>query len=669
MKYKTLLMGALFASSLMGISYIDCDEAYATEIVTATPNTSIEQQYNFCPKFIPGKTKLETFGTSFEKVTAENLAGKTENAYVLVNMPDSLNGKIGANYINVGTYNGKQVDLNIRFNSWERYRKGDYGVRFDLDRIGVSSTNIFLDQTWTLIDHETGKPLDIEGFYLTFGDIDGDQYVQLDTKNVNKIYKDKSCYLEFLDESGDIKMVPPRREASEDDDKKSMATVTMNGNQMNFAWGKDLDRIPVSPDYEFDYSKKPNLIVATGDYLWVTGERPVKIDPAKVIKITTDSDETDVVKNTLKTDENGYYYEISHYVPDELKEFYYQNYMIEDDILDELDIKNVEIMNDSGQTVTSLFDIQHKNNHLVVTAKKESLANPNFYHHTYTVKVNVNIKEGADLESYRKGDYYVLPNTATVTVNDKKEISNIVETLVPKKPEGHFDLVSDEGEKVPGAEITVTDKTTGESFDWPDSGNLNDLPLEEDHDYVVSVDVPSGWEKPKDVEFTVDNNHITTSNGEIIEDNTIILETKRDKKQPPVIDTSNSQSEKSESSSEEDSSSTVTTETITETTSSKEDTVDSSDTTSSSEKVVNTPQESTATKEEVVKKVPVYLGRDQDNNDDNNQGSGKGSGNGQGVGLPQTGNEENKAMAGAGAMLVGLGSLFGLSMFRRRKEN
>ena len=212
------------------------------------------------------------------------------------------------------------------------------------------------------------------------------------------------------------------------------------------------------------------------------------------------------------------------------------------------------------------------------------------------------------------------------TTPEKPEVPN--KPIIPNEPSypGYVDVVTDESETVPGTTITVTDKETGEKFEWPDSGNLNELPLVPGHDYVVSVDVPEGFEKTSDVIFKVDENgKMFYEDGTPISNNALIIKVTPKSQNIPLKSNPNTiiSLPKMESVKVERN---------------QKDT---------------TPLTPTANKVKASNLVDEQLV----------------ASNNKEASLPQTGNEENKAMAGAGAMLVGLGSLFGLSMFRRRKEN
>ena len=88
-------------------------------------------------------------------------------------------GKFGIIYTNVGTYEGKQLDLKITINNWDKYSKKNASISYVLNTIGHLQGGFnWVDQTWQYVDHETGKPAHISGSYMTFNDLDGLQYIQ-----------------------------------------------------------------------------------------------------------------------------------------------------------------------------------------------------------------------------------------------------------------------------------------------------------------------------------------------------------------------------------------------------------------------------------------------------------------------------------------------------------
>lgn len=103
----------------------------------------------------------------------------------------------------------------------------------------------------------------------------------------------------------------------------------------------------------------------------------------------------------------------------------------------------VKIMNDLEENVTEWFDININGNTLTATLKDE-YNNESFYGRSYKFIITAGIKKDANLEKYKKGNYYVIPNKASIIydknienqtneVTVKIEVPKEVPKVVPKK--------------------------------------------------------------------------------------------------------------------------------------------------------------------------------------------------------------------------------------------
>ena len=100
---------------------------------------------------------------------------------------------------------------------------------------------------------------------------------------------------------------------------------------------------------------------------------------------------------------------------------YYDSFEFRDKFENVLDInKNIVIKNEAGIAVTSWFDVSVNDNVVTAILKKEN-NNSNFYGHTYTFEVNAKVKENADLQPYKAGSQYIIPNEASFIYDGKVE--------------------------------------------------------------------------------------------------------------------------------------------------------------------------------------------------------------------------------------------------------
>lgn len=102
--------------------------------------------------------------------------------------------------------------------------------------------------------------------------------------------------------------------------------------------------------------------------------KPVRTAPMIPTKTVTDSDETNVDKNTLEGLGEVYSYTITHKVPDEMKEFYYSNYEMQDELIPELErVSDVKVTDEAGKDVTNKFEAKHEGNLVRMVAKADVL--------------------------------------------------------------------------------------------------------------------------------------------------------------------------------------------------------------------------------------------------------------------------------------------------------
>ena len=91
-------------------------------------------------------------------------------------------------------------------------------------------------------------------------------------------------------------------------------------------------------------------------YFGYSAKKVLPTAPLIPTKTVTDSDETNVEKNTLTSLGEVYNYTITHKVPDEIADFYYSNYEMQDELIPELErVSDVTVTDESGNDVTNKF--------------------------------------------------------------------------------------------------------------------------------------------------------------------------------------------------------------------------------------------------------------------------------------------------------------------------
>lgn len=174
-------------------------------------------------------------------------------------------------------------------------------------------------------------------------------------------------------------------------------------------------------------SKKTNKTTTVVDL-------PPKGEYENPSKKVTDVDGKDVVSNEVKNG-SSFTYNIYHKIPQEHQIWYYDDYMVKDDIHKALDIQSVKVYDSSNKDVTNRFDISHKDNHVQVKAKKSALDTASFYNTTYRVAVNTKvIDSSALLEFAGDKNTFKIDNKAYVTLNGSTKPTGDVTTnvVIPK---------------------------------------------------------------------------------------------------------------------------------------------------------------------------------------------------------------------------------------------
>ncbi|MDO4648676.1 MAG: isopeptide-forming domain-containing fimbrial protein [Eubacteriales bacterium] len=426
------------------------------QLPAVDPNTFEGQDgsYSFRPKWYTNYTTSETFGGS-PFVNGENTVIPLTSA--------GLKGQIGAIYRRVGQYNGREVDLILRVKDWEEYSlNGDPELGFFLVSsrlIGVSIANLKnITVDMQFLDHETQKPMTVKG-YATFSDIDIAQTLSI-LSDVDQVYVSNDCVL-YKDPDRlaftspfEIQRVGNR---INDSVTANWVQANYNSNHLLFRFGNSFEQ------YRFTYQ---NLPVSTGNYyVWKKDysgnaqdysvmnssgsvvqnwqglyfKRLGMVSLAPIIKQVSDFDEILVTENTLSERDESYVYTLSHTVPGENSQFYYNSYTVRDVIPEDLTVEedSFQVFTDGNRNVTERFRFHVSGQELTISGKEAWLSKESFYDNTYHFEFHVKIKDTLDLRPY-EGSIWRVRNTASVSITRRgrteEQESNPVLTNLPVDP-------------------------------------------------------------------------------------------------------------------------------------------------------------------------------------------------------------------------------------------
>lgn len=415
---------------LMSLTILTKPVEAADKVQIVDKDTTISAKYKFIAQFNKSKTKVIPFGLEASKIMSES--GKTPYLSFNPKNNNSLKGKFGVIYENVGRYEDKEIDLKITVLDWKRFGNNDSGkISFQLNNIGENNqAYYYVDQKWEFYESGTDNKVSVSG-YMTINDIDSLQGVRFSeetSKGIKNILVEESAenFLSFSNTNGELAIYDDNYVLTDTNDPKAMATILYEDlDTLRFKWERNFDRSTNNPDKVFD----PNI--SDGEYFGYIAKKPAKtelIDPIKTIEVNgEESQELDISKDKTFT------FNLYHQVTDEWSNFYYNDYLINDKIDNRLSIESIRVENEEGKDVTSYFDNQTQGNNVKLAAKLEILQKSYFYNNNYKVIVNVKVKELDSLLKDVHNGKVTFDNVFTVTSGNTSKHSNKVRGILHQR--------------------------------------------------------------------------------------------------------------------------------------------------------------------------------------------------------------------------------------------
>lgn len=422
----------------------------APGVVIPGENETINSKYSFIAAFNDTKTVATPFGEANWRELSDDGSLK-EQGYSskvavfnprAVTDPDALKGTIGMGYSNVGTYEGKEIDLKVTLLEWsDPISNLLYGnIMFGLDMIAMNTQAYRNVKTaWTFYESGTDTKIKISG-YMTFNDMDAAQELVFDQETTNKIagiyinadtneisFEDRDGEYAFFDEIGDL--VDP------DNQDRMFTFLYDEADTLVFSWGRRTAN-GVSDTTMDD--------VIVGDFFGYIAKKPARTETIPPVKKNSDTDEELVDHNHIENEKEQWLYTISHKVPDEYEKHYYSSYEFKDTLLPELEVVegSLQITNELEEDASDFFEvITFEGNAVHYQATPRALVDANFYNHEYFTSFSAGVIEGADLTPYTKDGVILLENTAQVTINgtDTKDSNTTITEIATEEPEEPID--------------------------------------------------------------------------------------------------------------------------------------------------------------------------------------------------------------------------------------
>ncbi|EGO2713088.1 isopeptide-forming domain-containing fimbrial protein [Enterococcus faecalis] len=496
----------------------------STSSILDAPNASLvteddeaSAKYSFIAKFIQGVTTVETSGKGWTDNVPVNMPPQKWDGKVGLDVTKVGKGEAWIRYNNVGTADdGTPIDLKITIQDWEQYKNAQNMVSNNI----VAFNNVsaiatyqggfsWVKQTWTYLEHGTDKEKPVSGYY-SWIDVDNLQGMTIGKEtyeSIDKLYvPTKDTIIKYKEEKDGGKTFYDSDDIPLDDgdDRGDFTFLYKNQASFDFTYSEDFAQREKNTGQPLP-EKNNNQY----SYFGYSAKKPVRTAPMIPTKTVTDSDETNVDKNTLEGLGEVYIYTVAHKVPDEKEEFYYSNYEMQDELMPELElVSDVEVTDETGKDVTNKYEPKHEGNLVRMVAKADVLKTADFYNHEYKFNFKTKIREGASLDKYLVEGKLQIPNKAKIIQNNKEVPTDETQTTVkPKDPSIAKKIL--EGDK----EVDLTSAKVGDVVTFkldvqvPNTKDMTSLVIQDDLEDVLEAN--------KEVKVTLSDGTDITDQGKI----------------------------------------------------------------------------------------------------------------------------------------------------------
>ncbi|MDU5333421.1 LPXTG cell wall anchor domain-containing protein [Enterococcus sp.] len=241
----------------------------------------IPAEYNFMPNFDHLEDIVVTSAGSYQDRTnyfAFDLSQETPNSITVV-------------YKNVGTYNGKVIDMKVTVKEWTAFSGSLYNQLRIHKKNGITMSGISdVRLNYSFLDNLTASAVNVSGFF-NFTDIDLLQSIDLfDHNNVQNFYVTQGNQLYFKTHNGYTKVGEINRKKTNDLDMNHWLTYTYkNVSNFDVRYNQDYDSGAI-----FNYTYQAPIVIE---------ETPITSEPEKseVIEELPVQEETSSEKATVTT--------------------------------------------------------------------------------------------------------------------------------------------------------------------------------------------------------------------------------------------------------------------------------------------------------------------------------------------------------------------------------
>lgn len=268
----------------------------------AITDAKISADFNFMPNF-----------DHLDDIVVQSSSGYTEQtSYFVFDLKNAAKNSITVIYKNVGTYNGKVIDMKVTVKDWTVFAGSVYARLSISKRNGITMDGISdVRLNYSFLDNLTTKAVNVSGFF-NFTDIDLTQSIDLfDNNNVQNFYVTKGNELYFKTHNGFIRIGEINGDRTDDLNMDYWLTYTYkNISNFDVRYNQDYDSGAI---FNYTYqapvvieekaAKEPEDVEETPiEEETATDEVvPIKAETATVnLSAKAESEKVDVVKTEVK---------------------------------------------------------------------------------------------------------------------------------------------------------------------------------------------------------------------------------------------------------------------------------------------------------------------------------------------------------------------------------
>ncbi|EHQ8834392.1 isopeptide-forming domain-containing fimbrial protein [Enterococcus faecalis] len=484
------------------------------------PGDEASSKYSFIAKFIKGVTTVETGGDGWTNDVYVNMPPKKWDGKIGLDTTKAKKGQSWIRYNNVGTADdGTVIDLKITIQDWKPFISTINGTSVTNNMIAfnnVSSIGVYqsafdyVKYTWQYMEHGTDKEKVVSG-YFTYDDIDNLQGITFGKETYNRIDSlyvptDQSIIKYKEEKDGGITFFDGADQPLDDylDPRGVFTFLYSDSSSFDFTYSEDFatreknSGRPIPPNNNNQYA-----------YFGYSAKKILPTAPLIPTKTVTDSDETTVKENTLTGLGETYTYTITHKVPDEIADFYYSNYEMQDELIPELErVSDVKVTDEAGKDVTDKFEAKHEGNLVKMVAKADVLKTADFYNHEYKFNFQTKIREGASLDKYLVDGKLQIPNKAKMIQNNKEVPTDETHTTVTPTDPSIAKKILEGDKEVDLTSVKVGDEVTFKlDVQVPNTKDVTSLVIQDDLEDVLEAN--------KEVKVTLSDGTDITDQGKI----------------------------------------------------------------------------------------------------------------------------------------------------------